>query len=207
MSWWRRFELTMGRTSHNIPRCLFRYTLRQHTYPLSRSYWHSPMTPAPWHPSSWREKPIAQVSCPVAWINSLVYAEHLSQDVVYEDKAQLDTVLNKLRRLPPLVSPVEVSVLGNCYSKDLYYSCWLSWWLEWLRSIGFVLNSLMWRLAKRSYFKAETVLSFLTTALKWAFLPFCYLVLMAGLAFWLGLTDEFFPSFRTPSSTSCPSSC
>ncbi|KAL0252706.1 hypothetical protein I308_102098 [Cryptococcus tetragattii IND107] len=50
------------------------------------------MTPAPWHPSSWREKPIAQ-------------------DVVYEDKAQLETVLNKLRRLPPLVSPVEIDRL------------------------------------------------------------------------------------------------
>lgn len=37
----------------------------------------------------------------------------LSQDVVYEDKAQLETVLNKLRRLPPLVSPVEVSVCGE----------------------------------------------------------------------------------------------
>lgn len=33
----------------------------------------------------------------------------LLQDVVYEDKDQLETVLNKLRRLPPLVSPVEVS--------------------------------------------------------------------------------------------------
>lgn len=37
----------------------------------------------------------------------------LSQDVVYEDKAQLETVLHKLRRLPPLVSPVEVSVCGE----------------------------------------------------------------------------------------------
>lgn len=30
------------------------------------------------------------------------------QDVIYEDKAQVDKVLAKLRRLPPLVSPVEV---------------------------------------------------------------------------------------------------
>lgn len=81
------------------------------------------MAPAAWHPSSWREKPIAQVSCPVARTNTLANAEHLPQDVVYEDKAQLETVLNKLRRLPPLVSPVEVGVLGNSYSKNLHYSC------------------------------------------------------------------------------------
>ncbi|WVQ85324.1 hypothetical protein IAT38_007489 [Cryptococcus sp. DSM 104549] len=47
---------------------------------------------APWHPSSWRDKPIAQ-------------------DVTYEDKAHLDRVLTKLRRLPPLVSPVEIDRL------------------------------------------------------------------------------------------------
>nr|XP_031861292.1 uncharacterized protein CI109_003264 [Kwoniella shandongensis]KAA5528364.1 hypothetical protein CI109_003264 [Kwoniella shandongensis] len=45
-----------------------------------------------WHPSSWREKPIAQ-------------------DVIYEDKAHLEKVLTKLRRLPPLVSPVEIDRL------------------------------------------------------------------------------------------------
>ncbi|UOH80089.1 hypothetical protein LQV05_002738 [Cryptococcus neoformans] len=50
------------------------------------------MAPASWYPSSWREKPIAQ-------------------DVIYEDKAQLETVLHKLRRLPPLVSPVEIDRL------------------------------------------------------------------------------------------------
>lgn len=42
-----------------------------------------------WTPSSWRDKPIAQ-------------------DVTYEDKEELDRVLGKLRRLPPLVSTVEV---------------------------------------------------------------------------------------------------
>ncbi|WRT63986.1 uncharacterized protein IL334_000913 [Kwoniella shivajii] len=47
-----------------------------------------------WSPSSWREKPIAQ-------------------DVIYEDKAHLDKVLTKLRRLPPLVSPVEIDRLRN----------------------------------------------------------------------------------------------
>lgn len=31
------------------------------------------------------------------------------QDVIYENKEHLDKVLGKLRRLPPLVSPVEVS--------------------------------------------------------------------------------------------------
>lgn len=34
------------------------------------------------------------------------------QDVIYEDKEHLDRVLGKLRKLPPLVSPVEV---GHCY--------------------------------------------------------------------------------------------
>ncbi|WWC86099.1 uncharacterized protein L201_000970 [Kwoniella dendrophila CBS 6074] len=47
-----------------------------------------------WSPSSWREKPIAQ-------------------DVIYEDKAHLDKVLTKLRRLPPLVSPVEIDRLRS----------------------------------------------------------------------------------------------
>ncbi|OCF45297.1 3-deoxy-7-phosphoheptulonate synthase [Kwoniella heveanensis CBS 569] len=45
-----------------------------------------------WSPSSWRDKPIAQ-------------------DVIYEDKAHLEKVLTKLRRLPPLVSPVEIDRL------------------------------------------------------------------------------------------------
>lgn len=45
--------------------------------------------PNTWTPSSWRDKPIAQ-------------------DVTYEDKEELDRVLGKLRRLPPLVSTVEV---------------------------------------------------------------------------------------------------
>ncbi|ORX40928.1 DAHP synthetase [Kockovaella imperatae] len=47
-----------------------------------------------WSPSSWRQKPIAQ-------------------DVVYEDKAKLDKILNKLRKLPPLVSPTEIDRLRN----------------------------------------------------------------------------------------------
>ncbi|KAK6905540.1 hypothetical protein I203_106369 [Kwoniella mangroviensis CBS 8507] len=47
-----------------------------------------------WTPSSWREKPIAQ-------------------DVIYEDKAHLEKVLTKLRRLPPLVSPVEIDRLRS----------------------------------------------------------------------------------------------
>lgn len=33
------------------------------------------------------------------------------QDVTYEDKTHLDTVLTKLRRLPPLVSPTEIDRL------------------------------------------------------------------------------------------------
>ncbi|KAL1412635.1 hypothetical protein Q8F55_000382 [Vanrija albida] len=47
-----------------------------------------------WSPSSWREKPIAQ-------------------DVIYEDKAHLDRVLGKLRRLPPLVAPAEIDRLRS----------------------------------------------------------------------------------------------
>jgi hypothetical protein len=35
------------------------------------------------------------------------------QDVFYDDKEHLDRVLGKLRRLPPLVSPVEVDRLRN----------------------------------------------------------------------------------------------
>lgn len=37
------------------------------------------------------------------------------QDVIYENKEHLDRVLGKLRRLPPLVSPVEVS----CDPRDI----------------------------------------------------------------------------------------
>ncbi|KAI9637119.1 putative family II 2-keto-3-deoxy-D-arabino-heptulosonate aldolase [Dioszegia hungarica] len=51
-------------------------------------------TPSAWSPSSWREKPIAQ-------------------DVTYGDKAHLDRVLSKLRRLPPLVSPTEIDRLRS----------------------------------------------------------------------------------------------
>ncbi|WVR05768.1 hypothetical protein IAU60_002793 [Kwoniella sp. DSM 27419] len=50
------------------------------------------MSAQAWSPSSWREKPIAQ-------------------DVIYEDKPHLERVLTKLRRLPPLVSPVEIDRL------------------------------------------------------------------------------------------------
>ncbi|WVW82125.1 hypothetical protein I302_104130 [Kwoniella bestiolae CBS 10118] len=52
------------------------------------------MSTKEWTPSSWREKPIAQ-------------------DVIYEDKAHLEKVLTKLRRLPPLVSPVEIDRLRS----------------------------------------------------------------------------------------------
>ncbi|KAG1446216.1 hypothetical protein G6F46_011339 [Rhizopus delemar] len=45
-----------------------------------------------WSPSSWKSKPIVQ-------------------DVVYEDQAHFDRVLNKLNRLPPLVSASEIENL------------------------------------------------------------------------------------------------
>jgi type I restriction-modification system DNA methylase subunit len=54
-----------------------------------------------WSPSSWKSKPIVQ-------------------DVVYEDQAHFDRVLNKLNRLPPLVSASEVSCVRN--HKDRYKS-------------------------------------------------------------------------------------
>lgn len=44
-----------------------------------------------WSPSSWKSKPIVQ-------------------DVVYESPEQFDNVLNKLNRLPPLVSATEVRI-------------------------------------------------------------------------------------------------
>ncbi|QRW27088.1 3-deoxy-7-phosphoheptulonate synthase [Rhizoctonia solani] len=43
-----------------------------------------------WTPSSWRNKPIAQ-------------------DVKYENKAELDEVIARIKRLPPLVSQSEAS--------------------------------------------------------------------------------------------------
>ncbi|CED84371.1 E, aroF, aroG, aroH [Phaffia rhodozyma] len=42
-----------------------------------------------WSPSSWRSKTVAQ-------------------DVVYPDQSKLDSVLNKLKHLPPLVTPTEI---------------------------------------------------------------------------------------------------
>ncbi|KAI8980977.1 DAHP synthetase [Pilobolus umbonatus] len=45
-----------------------------------------------WTPHDWKTKPIVQ-------------------DVEYEDKEQLDKVLNKLNRLPPMVSPSEIEKL------------------------------------------------------------------------------------------------
>ncbi|KAI8646014.1 DAHP synthetase [Parasitella parasitica] len=47
---------------------------------------------ATWTPQDWKEKPIMQ-------------------DVVYEDQAHVDRVLNKLQRLPPMVSAAEVDNL------------------------------------------------------------------------------------------------
>lgn len=39
--------------------------------------------------------------------------------MIYEDKDHLDKVLGKLRRLPPLVSPVEVSLVAvSCHSNS-----------------------------------------------------------------------------------------
>ncbi|KAI9313357.1 DAHP synthetase [Dichotomocladium elegans] len=45
-----------------------------------------------WNPSTWKSKPIVQ-------------------DVVYENQDQVDRVLNKLHRLPPMVSPQEIENL------------------------------------------------------------------------------------------------
>ena len=45
-----------------------------------------------WTPSSWRTRPI-------------------KQPVVYEDQAAVDNSITKLRRLPPLVTPVEIQKL------------------------------------------------------------------------------------------------
>jgi 3-deoxy-7-phosphoheptulonate synthase len=42
-----------------------------------------------WTPQDWKQKPIVQ-------------------DVIYEDQAHVDRVLNKLQRLPPMVSASEV---------------------------------------------------------------------------------------------------
>ncbi|ORY31296.1 putative family II 2-keto-3-deoxy-D-arabino-heptulosonate aldolase [Naematelia encephala] len=52
------------------------------------------MTTRTWSPHSWRAKAIAQ-------------------DVTYDDQPHLERVLGKLRRLPPLVSPVEIDRLRS----------------------------------------------------------------------------------------------
>ncbi|KZT70252.1 DAHP synthetase [Daedalea quercina L-15889] len=53
---------------------------------------------AGWTPSSWRSKPAAQ-------------------DVVYPDREKLDKVLNKIRTLPPLVTPSEIERLRHKLSQ------------------------------------------------------------------------------------------
>lgn len=63
--------------------------------------------PNDWSPSSWKSKPIVQ-------------------DVVYEDQDHVDRVLNKLNRLPPMVSPQEVCV---CSNKLWHLACLLTHWL------------------------------------------------------------------------------
>ncbi|KAI9155832.1 hypothetical protein H9P43_008942 [Blastocladiella emersonii ATCC 22665] len=52
----------------------------------------APLVPEGWAPDSWTTKPIVQ-------------------DVAYEDQAHLQSVLAKLRHLPPLVSPGEIDKL------------------------------------------------------------------------------------------------
>lgn len=52
-----------------------------------------------WTPQDWKQKPIVQ-------------------DVVYEDQAHVDRVLNKLQRLPPMVSASEVCVFF--YNENQY---------------------------------------------------------------------------------------
>lgn len=84
-----------------------------------------------WTPSSWRDKPIAQ-------------------DVTYEDKEELDRVLGKLRRLPPLVSTVEVRMTTRVVADDRSTSC---------RS-----SSPMLRRARRSSSREVTAPSSSTTA-------------------------------------------
>ena len=51
-----------------------------------------------WTPFSWRTKPIRQA-------------------VVYEDQEHLQRALNKLQRLPPMVTPLEVFYLLNSPEK------------------------------------------------------------------------------------------
>ncbi|KAF9819448.1 hypothetical protein IEO21_02056 [Rhodonia placenta] len=52
------------------------------------------MSSEPWAPDSWRNKPAAQ-------------------DVIYPDRKKLDKVLNKIRTLPPLVTPSEIERLRH----------------------------------------------------------------------------------------------
>src|SRR6266516_2348836 len=51
--------------------------------------------PSDWTPSSWISKPI-------------------KQEVVYEDKKGFTQATEKLKRLPPLVTPYEIVKLKNC---------------------------------------------------------------------------------------------
>lgn len=98
--------------------------------------------PNDWTPSSWKSKPIVQ-------------------DVVYEDQDHVDRVLNKLNRLPPMVSPQEVWLCGlqgvPCVNCSLIPCC---------RSRSYVNSLRMWHWARRSSYKVATVQNFLIIALR-----------------------------------------
>ena len=66
-----------------------------------------------WSPQSWRQKPVVQdVVYPTPSISSssTSNAEQDSQPdpVTYKRKQQLEDVVSKLEKLPPIVSPTEV---------------------------------------------------------------------------------------------------
>lgn len=52
-------------------------------------------TSAEWTPSSWRK------------------AEVIYQDVIYPEDRPIDKVIDKLSKLPPLVSPGEVAIIST----------------------------------------------------------------------------------------------
>ena len=76
-----------------------------------------------WSPQSWRQKPVVQdVVYPTPSISSSSSgnAEQDSQPdpVTYKRKQQLEDVVSKLEKLPPIVSPTEVTSHTSSHVKE-----------------------------------------------------------------------------------------
>lgn len=70
-----------------------------------------------WSPQSWRQKPVVQDVVYPAPAPPVPDAQ-APDPVLYKRRQDLDNVVNKLEKLPPIVSPTEVRPLSSLRSSD-----------------------------------------------------------------------------------------